>query len=430
MGNHSFTRREFMGAGAAVAAGLVAGRGLQPSAHRSIEDARPQFADLTSSSGALNLYWATMAPTSAQTQLVDGFTKATGIKVNPIIEPSDYATFVEKITAVLSSGYTGYDVIYYDDFTLKTFGAAGWMLPLDDYVPKSTISSLSKTHVDLSSYNGKVYRIPLNQQFIVQFYRKDLLKAAGVAVPTTWAELLSAGRTLTKNGKYGIGLTGTPAEAFDDFLYYIPQAGGTFLNLESPATQSALEFLHELVTTYKVVPPSYVTDSYTNMPTYVEQGYVAIWASWVGFLGSFVSDTKFWNGGNTLAMAKPAKGPVSNITTVGDWGLGVPTFSPRQQEAVKFIAYATSAPSELLLAQTQAIPARQDAVVAAEKVLQDGSEVAAIVSATPQAPRPITPEITLIENSVPPILVDYVAGKTSLKTAVNSGQAILKKYSS
>ena len=96
---------------------------------------------------------------------------------------------------------------------------------------------------------------------------------------------------------------------------------------------------------------------------------------------------------------------------------------------MKFIAYATSASSELLLAQTQAIPARQDAVVAAEKVLQGGSDVAAIVSATPQAPRPITPEITLIENSVPPILVDYVAGKTSLKTAVKSGQAILKKYS-
>ena len=428
MSNRSFTRREFMGAGAALAAGLVTAKGLRPSAQRVIEEAHPQFADLTSSSGELNVYWGTMSPTSVQKQLFAGFTKATGIKVNPIVEPNDYATFVEKITAALGSGFTGYDVIYYDDFTLKTFGAAGWMVPLDSYVPKS-ISALSKTHVDLSSYNGKVYRIPLNQQFIVQFYRKDLLKAAGVAVPTTWSQLLSAGRTLTKNGKYGIGLTGTPAEAFDDFLYYMPQAGGTFLDLESHATQDALEFLHELVTTYKVVPPSYVTDSYTNMPTYVEQGYVAIWASWVGFLGAFVNDKKFWAGGSTLGLSKPAKGPASNITTVGDWGLGVPKFSPRQQQGMKFIAYATSASSELLLAQTQAIPARQDAVVAAEKVLQNGSDVAAIVKATPQAPRPITPEITLIENSVPPILVDYVAGKTSLKTAVKSGQAILKKYS-
>ena len=56
------------------------------------------------------------------------------------------------------------------------------MIPLDSYVPKS-ISALSKTHVELSSYNGKVYRIPLNQQFIVQFYRKDLLKAAGRGGP-------------------------------------------------------------------------------------------------------------------------------------------------------------------------------------------------------------------------------------------------------
>ncbi len=429
MTDRSFTRREFMGAGAALAAGLVAAKGLRPSAQRAIEDASPQLANLTSSSGALNIYWGTMSPTSAQKQLFDGFTKATGVKINVIVEPSDYATFVEKITAALGSGYTGYDVIYYDDFTLKTFGAAGWMVPLAGYVPKSNISALSKAHIELSSYNGKLYRVPLNQSVIYQFYRKDLLKAADIAVPTTWAELLTAGRTLTKNGKFGIALTGSPAEAFDDFLYYMPQAGGSFLNLEDPSTQSALEFMHELVTTYKVVPPSYVTDSYTNVPTYVEQGYTAIWASWNGFLGTFVSDAKFYDGGKTIGIAKPAKGPVSDITTVGDWGLGVPKFSPRQQEAVKFVAYATTVPSELLLAQTQSVPARQDAVVAAEKVLQNGTELAAILSATPEAPRPITPEITLIENSVPPILVDYVAGKTSLKTAVQSGQAILKKYS-
>ncbi|HTT91498.1 MAG TPA: sugar ABC transporter substrate-binding protein [Acidimicrobiales bacterium] len=429
MSNRPFTRREFMGAGAALAAGLVAAKSLRPSATRVIEEARPEFSDLTSSSGPLNVYWGTMAPTSAQTQLFKVFTKATGIKVNPIIEPSDYATFVEKITAALSSGFTGYDVIYYDDFTLKTFGAAGWMVPLDGYVAKSNISALSKAHIDLSSYNGKLYRVPLNQSVIYQFYRKDLLKAAGVGVPTTWAELLSAGRSLTKKGKYGIALTGSPADAFDDFLYYMPQAGGSFLDLESPRTQQALEFMHDLVTTYKVVPPSYVTDSYTNVPTYVEEGYTAIWASWNGFLGTFVSDTKFYDGGKTVGIAKPAKGPVSNITTVGDWGLGVPKFSPRQQEAVKFVTYATTVPSELLLAQTQSVPARQDAVVAAEKVLQNGTELAAILSVTPEAPRPITPEITLIENSVPPILVDYVAGKTSLKTAVQSGQAILKKYS-
>ena len=50
MSDRSFTRREFMGAGAALTAGLVAAKGLRPSAHRVIEEARPQFANLTSSS--------------------------------------------------------------------------------------------------------------------------------------------------------------------------------------------------------------------------------------------------------------------------------------------------------------------------------------------------------------------------------------------
>jgi multiple sugar transport system substrate-binding protein len=429
MSNRSFTRREFMGAGAALGAGLVAARGLRSNARRVIEDASPQFSDLTSSSGALNVYWSTVAPPSALKTLFEGFTKATGTKVNWILAPSDYSTFVEKITTALSAGYTGYDVIYYDDFTIQTFAAAGWMLPLNGLIPKANIAALNKTHIGLSSYNGQLYRVPLNQSFYLMFYRKDLLKAADVSVPTTWAEILSAGRTLTKGGKYGIGLTGQPADAFDDFLYYMPQAGGTFLNLEHPGTQQALEFMRELVTTYKVVPPTYPTDSYTNLPTYVEEGDVAIWASWNGFMGSFVSDTKFFDGGKALGIAKPAKGPVSNVTDVGDWGLGVPKFSPNQKAAVQFIAYASTVPSEVLLSQTQQVPARQDAVEASKNVLVGGADMAAILSVTNEVPRPVTPKTTLIENSVPPILVDYVSGKTSLKTAVKSGQALINKYS-
>jgi ABC-type glycerol-3-phosphate transport system substrate-binding protein len=117
------------------------------------------------------------------------------------------------------------------------------------------------------------------------------------------------------------------------------------------------------------------------------------------------------------------------VTDVGDWGLGVPKSSPNQKAAVKFIAYASTVPSEVLLSQTQQVPARQDAVEASKNVLVGGADMAAILSVTNEVPRPVTPKTTLIENSVPPILVDYVLGKTSLKTAVKSGQALINKYS-
>jgi multiple sugar transport system substrate-binding protein len=387
-------------------------------------------AEASSTSGALNvLYESNVIPESRWLAVLDGFTRSTGIKVNFQPEPAAYDTIVEKLTTALSSGYTGYDVLYVDDIMLATFAGAGWLLPLQSVLPKSDVGALTKAHVTLSSYNGQLYRMPINQSFYVQFYRKDLLSSAGVAIPRTWAELLSAGRTMTKSGKYGIALAGVPSDAFDDFLYFMPQAGGSFLHLDHPGTQSALEFMHELVSVYKVVPPSYPTDSYTNIPTYVEEGYVALWASWNGFMGEFVGDKTFWNGGKTLGVTRPAKGPVGDVTDIGDWGFSISKYSPRAADAAKFIAYASSKASEVEFAYTQSFPVRQDAVEASRNILVAGSDFAQILTQIKEVPRPITPKTTLIQNSVTPILVDYVAGKTSLKTAVSSGQALIKQYS-
>jgi multiple sugar transport system substrate-binding protein len=422
MSGNELTRRQFLKGSAAVATGVAAG---------GVARRFPLANHPAGASPALNVYTfpSNTAPQSAIQKVFNGFTSSTGIKVNQIPEPSDYATFVQKITTDLSAGFTGYDVIYTDDFTLQTFAAAGWLLPLNSMVPKSSIDALSKTHVDLSSYRGKVYRIPINQSFYIQFYRKDLLAKAGLSVPQTWAQLLSAGRTLTKGGNFGISLAGSPPDAFDDMLYYMPQAGGSFLDLDSPATQNALEFMHELVSVYKVVPPTYVSDSYDNIPTYFENGYVAVWATWNGFMGGFVADTKFFKGGKTVGVARPAKGPVSDVTDVGDWGWSISKYSPQPDNAAKFVAYASSKAAEVTFAETQSVPARQDAVNASRDILFAGSQFATILDEISEVPRPVTPYTTLIQNNVTPILVDYVAGKTSLKTAVRSGQTLIKKYS-
>ena len=40
------------------------------------------------------------------------------------------------------------------------------------------------------------------------WYRKSVLKEAGIAPPKTWSELKAAAKALTKDGMYGIGLPG------------------------------------------------------------------------------------------------------------------------------------------------------------------------------------------------------------------------------
>lgn len=423
-----FSRRDFLVGGAAAGAGLLAASAIRsvPRASAQIPD-MARASNLTSASGPLNVtYFSGQSPASALTSIFDGFTKATGIQVNFLAEPAVYANTVTKFTTALSAGSTDYDLLFIDDIMNATFSAAGWLLPLEDVLSKSILGSVTAPHIALSSLRGHLYRMPIDTGFYVMFYRKDLLKAADVAVPTTWAEVLSASRTLTKAGKYGLGMVGS---MWDDFVYWLPQAGGSFVNYDLPGSQQALEFMHELVTVYKVVPPSYITDSFTTVPTYLESGDVAMWFCWNGFLGGFVADKKFYGSG-ALGVAAPAKGPVSNVTDFSDWGYAIPKFSPRQQQAAKFIDYVSSAASEKTLALTQELPARDDAFKASLGVIAGGNNYADLIGKLNLVPRPMSPVTTLLSEELPPILADYVAGRTSLSTAVKSAQAVLKKYPS
>src|SRR5262249_2733883 len=54
-------------------------------------------------------------------------------------------------------------------------------------------------------FGGKtLYLIPgLHGGSVIMYYRKDLLKAAGLAVPTTWAQYLAAAKKLNTGGVAG-----------------------------------------------------------------------------------------------------------------------------------------------------------------------------------------------------------------------------------
>ena len=76
---------------------------------------------------------------------------------------------------------------------------AGNTKPVSDYIPKSELRHYLNASED--TYDGKVWTAPwyVQPSFPV-LYRKDVLKRAGVAVPTTWAALLKACDTLRAKG--------------------------------------------------------------------------------------------------------------------------------------------------------------------------------------------------------------------------------------
>lgn len=100
----------------------------------------------------------------------------------------------------------------------------GHYLPIDEYFAGwEGKDNLMASVLQNGVYKGHTYGIGYSTTPFVFAYRKDLLDAAGIAVPTTWEELASAARALTqKNDKGEIIFSG----------FCFPSAGGNLVELD------------------------------------------------------------------------------------------------------------------------------------------------------------------------------------------------------
>ena len=99
--------------------------------------------------------------------------------------------------------------------------------------------------------NDRIYGLPHNSNCLCLFYDKDILDAAGVAVPTNWTELRAAAKATTDPsvGRYGLGICAVKnEEGCFQFIPWFLSAGGKLEELNGEGCVKALSFLNDLVT--------------------------------------------------------------------------------------------------------------------------------------------------------------------------------------
>lgn len=141
---------------------------------------------------------AQVATEFVKDEILPTFEKETGIKVRMDFFAWKEAT--EKHTIEIAAGER-YDIYSISPSWIGVDAKAGYLEPLDDYIKKYA--------VDMDNYfpharafatvDGKVYGIPYHDNPVAFWYRKDLLKAAGMPVPDTWYEVLDTAKKLTKD---------------------------------------------------------------------------------------------------------------------------------------------------------------------------------------------------------------------------------------
>ena len=284
-------------------------------------------------------------------KLIGTFEKANpGITVKFDTLPEDQER--SEIQKDISTHGGLYDVIMISNYETPIWARNGWLDNLSTKFiasdPSYDVGDLLPPIAQSLSYKSGLYSVPFYGESSMLYYRKSMLKAAGITLPPrpTWTQVAAAAAKLNKPGKVaGICLRGQSGwgENLATLDTVINTFGGSWFNtswqpqLTSPATEKAVSFYVNLVRKYG--EPGASNDGFTELLTQYEQGKCAMWYDSTVAASSLSSvPAVFKDTGYSYAPAEKTHSSGWLYT----WSLGIPKDTANQSAAWKFVSWATS----------------------------------------------------------------------------------------
>lgn len=246
MSSHTMTRRQFVAAGAAVAAvGSVAACGSGAS---------------TSGGKAQILTLQDPGLSSVEQNAANQFNQGSSVKMELTFIPQT-TNMDDKIRTLMPTANRPDMFFNWAGSSIRPYADAGLLV---DFTPKFKASpawqsSFVAPVLNAGQINGKYYAIPLKgMQPVVLYYNKSIFRKYGVQPPRTWNDLLSLIGTFKNHGVTPIVLAG--ATSWTELMYMeylLDRVGGpgVFQNIAAgkagawrdPAVMKSLQLIVSLV---------------------------------------------------------------------------------------------------------------------------------------------------------------------------------------
>jgi multiple sugar transport system substrate-binding protein len=258
--------------------------------------------------------------------------------------------FVQKFAAAVAGGEAP-DLIAVDLIYMPAFSAAGQMTDITDQARALPFyEQLSPPHMNLGTYQDRLYSLPFNADGSFLLYNKNLFTEAGLdpeTPPTTWAEITDAANKITAlgDGKYGFYFSGScPGCNAFTLLPYVWASGGDVLSedgaqatLTDPAVKAMLEFVHGLWDA-KQIPPAAQIDTGTDFFNTFATGTIGM----VGTGAFAIAELKL-NFPEVDFGVTPLPGQSGGQSSfAGGDTIAIPTGSERVDEAFEFMTWYLS----------------------------------------------------------------------------------------
>ena len=301
------------------------------------------------------------------------FCAATGIRAQLETEVFDLNPLHQAAIADRGLADGRFDIALLCTDWLAEAVAAGAIENLDPWLaqapPADFPEGWAPSLLSLQRFGGGFWGMPYHDGPECLVYRKDLLAAAGLAVPATWDAFHTAARALTDRarGVHGTGLALYPDghNGFYDFCIHIWSRGGEPFDrtghpdFTSPQAHAALDFIRQLARDdTAIAPDATATDSVQSGMKFA-RGEIAMMANWFGFAA--YADTAADSAVRGLVDVAPLPaGPGGHSVSLNVfWVLAMGSGAVAKQLAWDFMRHCAGPAMDLVTAEQGAIGARR-----------------------------------------------------------------------
>lgn len=256
----------------------------------------------------------------------------------------------QQVTQDVATHSGKFDLAMVGTYEVPLWAKNGWIQNLGPYVDKTSSYDAGDLVPGVSkalSYKGSLYAVPFYAESSFLMYRKDLLSAVGVTLPTnpTWDQVAAAARKVNdpSKGISGICLRGLPGwgEQLAPLDTVVNTFGGRWFDenwnaqLTSPQFKQAVNFYIGLIKS--AGEPAPATSGFSECLNAYNGGKVAMWYDATVGASKFTGDAANNSG---YALAPMVQKPYSGWLWA--WSLAMPTTSNKKDAAWTFASWATS----------------------------------------------------------------------------------------
>ena len=365
---------------------------------------------------------------------IDRFTRETGIKVD--VEVIGWPDLLNRILAAATSG-EGPDVLNIGNTWSPSLQATGAFMPWDEKAfeaiggkDRFLAGSLSAT----GAQGKDPVAVPLYSLAYGLYYNKKMFAEAGItAPPTTWEELVAAGKKLTRDGKWGLALEGgnISENAHHAFVLGQQYGGEAFdaagkAQFDAPGNVAGIKRYLDLMAVDKIVNPSnaeYAANQSLSDFANGKAGMLLWQAAASGLASQGMTEDEYGLAPVPFPASPPAGGKKVNSMVAGI-NLAVFEATEHKDAALSFVRFMTADRTQINLNKTYgSLPSVQSAYsdpafrTASVKTFQE-------ILANTAAPMPAVPEEsqyeTLVGTAMKALFADIAGGRTVGEAEVRS----------